>query len=115
MNGCRWRNRCRDMALRPIIRPVAKRVLSLLVLGVLVFCPFAANAATDFGVEGMDDPELDAVRHVPDSLDGAVESVLLTVGLPHVTVIIAVVRPADDVIALTDTHRPRQPRAPPLS
>ena len=96
------------------MRPMARRAFCLLILGVLIVCPLAANAAGDFWVEGMYDPELDAVRHTPISLDGIAESVL-TLGLAYVPVIVALAQPINDDVALTQTPAPRRPRAPPSS
>ena len=93
---------------------MARRALCLLILGVLVACPLAANAAGDFWADGMYDPELDAVRHTPISLDAATDRVL-TLGLADLPVIRARVQPANDDVAPTHTPSPRRPRAPPFS
>lgn len=96
------------------MRPMARRVCSLLILALLVLCPVAANAAADFWNEGMYDPELDAAIHATAFLDGAAHSVLAA-RLPYAPIVTAVVRPVDDETALVYTPLPRPPRAPPLA
>jgi hypothetical protein len=97
-----------------IIRPMAKRGLCLLILAVVVLCPFTANAAADFATEGMDDPELDAIRHVQVSLDGFVAS-LPPSGLAHLLVVVAVVEPVEETVPLPPLHLGLHSRAPPAS
>lgn len=93
---------------------MARRALCLVILGVLVACPLAANAAGDFWAEGMYDPELDAIRHTPISLDAATDRVL-TFGLADLLIMVARVPPVHDDVALTQTPSPRRPRGPPSS
>ena len=103
------------LAAWTIIRPVVRKFSCLLILAVIVLCPFAANAAADFWTEGMYDPELDAVRHTPLPFDGASDN-LPSLGLAHLLVVVTFV-PRDDLnAALIHTPpSPRQPRAPPFS